>query len=51
MTLYYVLDTTHVPFGCEPVMLSCALPYDEARDFLACLKASEDGGVYEMIEA
>ena len=51
MILYYILDTTFVPLGCEPVMLSNALPYAEAADFLACLQATEDGGVYEMIEA
>lgn len=51
MPLYYVLDTTYVPFGCEPVTLSCAMPYAEAKAYLASLKANEDGGVYEMIEA
>ena len=51
MTLYYVLDTTYVPFGCEPVTLSNAMPYAEASDHLAYLKSLQDGGVYEMIEA
>jgi hypothetical protein len=51
MTLYYVLDTTYVPFGEEPVTLSNAMPYAEASDHLAYLKSLGDGGVYEMIEA
>jgi hypothetical protein len=51
MTLYYVLDTTYVPFGEEPVTLSNAMPYAEASDHLAYLKSLQDGGVYEMIEA
>lgn len=51
MPLYYVLETTFVPFGCEPVILSNAMPYTEASDFLASLQATEDGGTYEMIEA
>jgi len=51
MILYYVLDTTFVPLGCEPVMLSNALPYAEAADFLASLQSAGDGGTYEMIEA
>ena len=51
MILYYILDTTFVPLGCEPVMLSNALPYAEAADFLASLQSAGDGGTYEMIEA
>ena len=51
MNLYYVLDTTFVPFGCEPAMVSTALPYAEASDLLASLQATDDGGTYEMIEA
>jgi len=51
MILYYVLDTTYVPFGEEPVILSNAMPYAEASDHLAYLKSLGDGGVYEMIEA
>ena len=51
MKLYYVLDTTFVPFGEEPVTLSNAMPYAEASNHLAYLKSLQDGGVYEMIEA
>ena len=51
MILYYILDTTFVAFGCEPVTLSNALPYAEASGHLAYLKSLQDGGVYEMIEA
>jgi hypothetical protein len=51
MILYYVLDTTFVPFGEEPVILSNALPFAEASDFVTCLKATDDGGMYEMVEA
>jgi hypothetical protein len=32
-------------------MLSNALPYAEAADFLASLQSAGDGGTYEMIEA
>ena len=51
MTLYYVLDTTYVPFGEEPVTLSNAIPYAEACTHLAYLKSLQDGGVYELCEA
>ena len=51
MILYYVLDTTFVPFGEEPVTLSNAIPYAEASSHLAYLKSLQDGGVYEIVEA
>lgn len=51
MILYYVLDTTFVPFGEEPVTLSNAIPYAEASSHLAYLKSLGDGGVYEIVEA
>lgn len=51
MILYYVLDTTYVPFGEEPVTLSNAIPFEEASSHLAYLKSLQDGGVYELVEA
>lgn len=51
MLLYYVLDTTYVPLGEEPVTLSNAIPFEEASSHLAYLKSLQDGGVYEIIEA
>lgn len=51
MILYYILDTTFIPFGEEPVTLSNAIPFVEASDHLAYLNSLQDGGVYEMIEA
>jgi len=51
MILYYVLDTTYVPFGEEPVTLSNAIPFAEATSHLAYLQSLGDGGVYELVEA
>jgi len=45
--MYYVIDNT---FG-DSVILSCAMPYEEACDFLQCLRATDDGGVYKLILA
>jgi hypothetical protein len=48
---FYVVDSTWVPYGKEPVIICEPLPYEEAQDVLRSLKARQDGAFYELIEA
>jgi hypothetical protein len=48
---FYVVDSTWVPYGENPVIICEPLPYKEAIDALMSLKAKGDGAFYELIEA